>query len=72
MTIAAKIAEIGKNFPYTTYVIYTLNGNTGRIVDFTDNLTEALSYITLGKKNGMACYVAEYNPKTNVICYDFN
>lgn len=72
MTIAAKIAEIGKNFPYTTYVIYTLNGNTGRIIDFTTDLTEARSYITIGKKNGIPTYVAEYNPKTDTICYDIH
>lgn len=72
MTVYEKIVETGKNFNHNTYVIYTLNGDTGRIVDHTSSLSEARSYAKIGKKNGLSVYVAEYNPNTNEVCFDIH
>lgn len=70
MTVFEKIAEIGKNFNYTAYIVYTLEGNTGRIVDYTASLNEARSYVKIGRKIGITVYIAEYNPNTKDVCFD--
>lgn len=54
------------------YIVITTKNNVARIVDYTNSLKYARSYVELGRKNGMRVYIAEHNAQTGEISYDIN
>lgn len=69
MSVYEKIVEIGSNFSHTTYVVFTSNGKTGRIIDFTSDKADAESYRKIGRQNGIEVEIAEYDPKEKSVYF---
>lgn len=61
MSVYEKIIEIGRNFNHNTFILFTSDGKTGRIIDFTADPIEAKDYVRIAKKNGIKVEIAEYD-----------
>ena len=64
-----KIKEIANNFNHDIFVIYQMEGNTGRIIDYVVSRKEANDYQRIAKKNGFRVYIAECCKEDNSVIY---
>lgn len=69
MTVYEKIAEIGKNFSFNSFMLFELTGNTGRIIDTVCTMKEAQKYVQIAEKNGMKLEIAEYDIKEHAVLF---
>lgn len=70
MSVYEKICEIGRNFKHNTFVVFQSDGKTGRIIDFTPDMSEAQEYLRIAKKNGIeGVEIAEYIVAENAVCF---
>ena len=69
MTVYEKIIQIGEQFSFNSFIVYTCDGKTGRIIDFVSTLKEAEEYRRLGKKQGIRVEIAEYDIKEHSVYY---
>lgn len=69
MSVYEKIIQIGKQFPYNTFIIFECDGKIGRIIDSVITMKEAEDYRRRGKKLGIRVDIAEYDVAENAVIF---